>query len=300
MDTIPRRRNRTHHNKKRMPVKPELIATYTGIDLSSLEDEAAAKSAFDAAFVRRDAAENDKDLVGKIFGKTNHVLRNRVKSVAKTIGEEIDVKDVDPVDLLDTLNASAARRIEALTKEMNDAKETAKKGASNGDALAQLQADLEAVRKERDAFGANANEWKGRYDALDSAWKKKEMDTKRTSIIDGAMSKIKFRDDVSAITRKGFIADFFERHDVDLSGDAPKVVDRSSGAIVMDKTKAQTFASLDVLLAEVAEAAKLTTTSPQGGTAVKRTVSAMSGGSQGQQAAPGAERRGARQVMPRY
>lgn len=282
-----------------MPVKPEAVANYLGLDLEKIEDEKAMKAAFDAAFIRRDIAPEDRGIQDRVFGKINALARQRLKSGAKAIGIDIgNVDEADPVDLIPKFNESVQARINEIAKERDDLKANAGKG-DNSEALAALQRERDALVKERDAFGTSAKEWETKYQSLDSTWKKREEESKRNTFVEAAISRVKFRDDVNEFTKKGFVGDFLSKHQLDLSGDKPKVLDKA-GQIVLDKHKAQTFASLEDLLSEAAEAAKLTVTAPQGGTPVKKTVATMSAGGQRQQepAHPGARR--TREVMQRF
>jgi hypothetical protein len=282
-----------------MPVKPEAVAAYLGLDLEKIEDEKAMKSAFDAAFLRRDVAHEDRGIQDRVFGKINAIARQRLKSGAKSLGVDLgNVDEGDPLDLIPKFSESVQLRIDAIAKERDDLKASAGKG-DNTEALTALQKERDALVKERDAFGNSAKEWETKYTSLDSTWKKREHETKLSGFIDAAKARVKFRDDVNEFTKKGFINDFLERHTLDLSGEKPKVLD-NAGQIVLDKQKAQTFASLEDLLSEAAEAAKLTVTAPQGGTPVKKTVATMSAGGQRQQdpAHPGARR--TREVAQRF
>jgi hypothetical protein len=282
-----------------MPVKPEAVADYLGLDLEKIEDEKAMKSAFDAAFVRRDNAHDDRGIQDRVFGKINAIARQRLRSGAKALGIDIgNIDESDPIELIPKLSEGIQGRLNDLTKERDELKANIGKG-DNGEAIAKLTQERDAIAKERDAFGTSAKEWETKYTGLDSTWKKREEETKRSTFIESAKSRVKFRDDVNDFTKKGFINDFFERHSLDISGDRPKVLD-ASGNIVLDKAKAQTFASLEDLLAEAATTAKLTVTSPQGGTQVRKTISTIGGQQQkAQEPTPSGARR-TREVTQRF
>ena len=279
-----------------MPVKPEAVAAYLGLDLDKIEDEKAMKSAFDAEFVRRNIAHDDQTVRDRVFGKINAIARQRLKAGAKTIGVDLgNIDESDPVDLIAKFNESVSAKIGDIAKERDTFKEAAEKGG--GDALAKLTQERDALAKERDAFGAQAKEYEKKYADLNSNWTKKQEEAKRSSVVDAAKSRVKFREDVNDFTKKGFINDFFERHSLDLSGDQPKVLD-ASGAIVMDKTKAQTFASLEDLLSEAADAAKLTAKAPQAGAPARKTIASIGTQQQADPAHAGARR--TREVMRRF
>jgi len=279
-----------------MPVKPEAVASYLGLDLEKIEDEKAMKAAFDAAFLRRDIAHDDRGVQDRVFGKVNAIARQRLKSGAKSLGIDLgNVDESDPVDLIPKFSETVSGKIAELAKERDTFKAAAEKGG--GDAIAELTKERDAIAKERDAFGAQAKEYQEKYNSLNSTFTKKQEEAKRSTVIESAKAKVKFRDDVNDFTKRGFIGDFFERHTLDLSGDQPKVLD-ASGAIVMDKAKAQTFASLEDLLGEAADAAKLTAKAPQAGTPVRKTVASIATHQPTDPAQSGARR--TREVMRRF
>lgn len=282
-----------------MPVRPEAVASYLGLDLEKIEDEKAMKAAFDAAFLRRDVAHEDRGIQDRVFGKINALARQRLKSGAKSLGLDIgDVDESDPVDLIPRFSEGVQARLAEITKERDELKAAVGKG-DNSDAIAALTKERDMLLKERDAFGNSAKEWEAKHQSLESTWKKREEESKRNAFVDAAISRVKFRDDVNEYTKKGFIGDFLSKHALDLSGDKPKVLD-AAGNIVLDKHKAQTFASLEDLLGEAAEAAKLTVTAPQGGTPVKKTIATMSAGGQRQQEQAHSGARRTREVAPRF
>lgn len=283
-----------------MAIKAEAIASYLGLDPEKIEDEKAMKVAFDATFLRRELAPEDQGVKDKVFGKINNIARQRLKSGAKALGLDIgNVDESDPLDLIPKLTDGVAARLVAITKERDELK--ASGGTGNNDAaLAALTKERDDLIKERDAFGSSATKWENDYKALDATSRKREETGKRSVFIDAARSRVKFREDVNDFTKKGFINDFFERHTLDITGEKPKVLD-AAGNIVMDKNTSQKFATLEDLLVEAADAAKLTITSPQGGTPVKKTVAAVSGGSNNnrqESAQPGTRR--TREVAQRF
>lgn len=112
-----------------------------------------------------------------------------------------------------------------------------------------------------------------------------------------AEGSVKFRDDVSPLTRRGFMASVREKYRPDFDGDTVKVLD-ANGGIVMDKKRAQTFASINDLLIEAANAERLTVeSSPAGGKPVARIIGTIGTAPPGM--APAGQGRGTRPVMPR-
>lgn len=281
-----------------MAVKPESLAQYIGIDLSKVESEDELREAFDKEFVRRSSAAEDPQVAAKIFGKVNALMRQRIKAFAKSMGVDLgNVEEKDPSALIVELNEGVTAIHQSLTSEVEKLKTSNAKG-SNDEAIKALEDKLQKLEKERDAFGTNAKEWESKYRDLETSVKEREVKTKRETLINEALKAVPFAEGVNEFTRKGFIADFLDRYDLDLGDDGYKVIDKSTKSPIMDKKRAQTFAQLPDLMKEAAEAAKLTQ-APNAGQPVRKTIATLSAGG-GQAPAPQShlgERR-TRPVMP--
>ena len=75
-----------------MPVKPEAVASYLGLDLEKIEDEKAMKAAFDAAFLRRDVAHEDRGIQDRVFGKINALARHDGAAMRTVLTEHLNNK----------------------------------------------------------------------------------------------------------------------------------------------------------------------------------------------------------------
>lgn len=280
-----------------MPVDHKKLVDYIGLDLSGIEDNEAANSLFDATFLRKDKAHTDKDVSGRVFGHVNNVLRSRLKGMGKEFGIDLGkVDDADPVDIIATLSEGAKGSVSKLNADL----ESARKAADGKEYAKEYEARIASITKERDAFGSSAKEWEKKYNDIDATVKAKDAQAKVDNWWSKAEGSVKFRDDVSALTRRGFMASVREKFRPDFDGDTVKVLD-STGAIIMDKKKAQTFATINDLIAEAANAERLTVeSSPSGGRQVNRVIG-MVGAANGQPGGydPRQPVRQQRQVMPR-
>jgi hypothetical protein len=142
--------------------------------------------------------------------------------------------------------------------------------------VAELTAKLEAAIKERDAFGAQAKEYEEKYTTLEGGLKQREAQAKIDGAFARAIEAIQFREDVNPYARKGFEAEIRSKYKVEFGDDGQAKVIGADGNIVMNKTKAQTFATLDEIAKQHAEEAKMIGGAPQAGTPVRRTVSTTS------------------------
>lgn len=277
-----------------MPIDPKVLSEYIGLDLSKMDKEEEARAAFDAAFLRKDKAHADKEVAGRVFGQVNNVLRGRLKSFGKDHGVDLGkVDEIDPVDLITTLSDGVKGHVAKLTADLDALK---KAGEGKGDTK-EFEQKLASIAKERDAFGASAKEWEKKYLDLDATVKAKDAAAKVDEWWAKAEGSVKFRDDVSPLTRRGFMASVREKYRPDFDGDTVKVLD-ANGGIVMDKKRAQTFASINDLLIEAANAERLTVeSSPAGGKPVARIIGTIGTAPPGM--SPAGQGRGTRPVMPR-
>jgi hypothetical protein len=257
-----------------MPIKPEALTTFLDLNLEEFENEDALKAHFDQTFLRRDLAHTDKDVQTKVFGKVNGVLRNKLKGFGKAVGiTDLEFDTLDPTEAIEAMQGKLADTVTTLRTELEGAKKGSGKTPKE---VEELAAKLEAAIKERDAFGAQAKEYEEKYTTLESGLKQREAQAKIDAAFTRALESIPFREDVNPYARKGFEADLRSKYKVEFGDDGVSKVIGPDGSIVMNKTKAQTFATLDEIAKAHAEEAKMTGGAPQGGTAVRKTVSTTS------------------------
>jgi hypothetical protein len=164
---------------------------------------------------------------------------------------------------------------------------------------------MEDLKKEKEAFAAQALEFKSKYDELDTSVKSKAAKEREDAEWNKAYSALQFREDVSPLMKKGFDSEVREKYKLEFGDDGTRKVLGKDGQILMDKKRAQTFASLEDLLKAEAEAAKLIGGAPAGGTPVRKTINTTAAGLSGQTAPQTAPRpsgpgaRPQRTVMPR-
>jgi hypothetical protein len=255
-----------------MPIKPEVLTTFLDLDLEKFENEDALKAHFDQTFIRRDMAQNDKEIAGKVFGKVNDLLRQKLGKAGKELGIEAAFLDMDPAEGIETISNTLKERTAQLSAEV----EAAKKGGASSKDVEALKAQLETLQKERDAFGKQAKEYEEKYTTLEGGLKQREAQAKIDGAFARAIEAIQFREDVNPYARKGFEAEIRSKYKVEFGDDGQAKVIGPDGNIVMNKTKAQTFATLDEIAKQHAEEAKMIGGAPQGGTPVRRTVSTTS------------------------
>ncbi len=236
-----------------MPIKPEQIAEYIGVDPATFEDDDAFKAHFDTTYVKRELAHTDKDIAAKTFGKINGTLRNNLKGVAKELEiEGVDFETLDPTEGIKLLGKTLKESTSKLKSELDAAK---KGGASTKD-IAELQVKLDAVTKERDAFGLSAKDFETKYTELDTTVKSREAKAKEDAFYKDALSAIKWSPDVSDFAKTGFETAFRQTYKPDFFEGGVRTLDKD-GKIVMDPKQAQTFRKASDLALEWAEKEKL-------------------------------------------
>ena len=258
-----------------MPIKPETLTQYLDLNLEEFENEDALKAHFDQNFLRRDLAHTDKEVQGKVFGKVNSVLRSKLKGFGKTMGiADIEFDTMDPSEAIEAMQGRLSDTVSTLRSELDGAKKSG--SGKTSEQVEELNRKFEAAIKERDAFGTQAKEYEEKYTTLEGSLKQREAQAKIDAAFTRALEAIPFREDVNVYARKGFEAEFRSKYKVEFGDDGAAKVIGPDGGIVMNKHKAQTFATLDELAKAHAEEAKMIGGAPQGGTAVKKTVSTTS------------------------
>jgi hypothetical protein len=195
-----------------MPIDPKEGLTYLGFDPEAFEDVDAFKAAADSTYVRRELAHTDKEIGGKVFGKINGTLRNNLKGVAKELEiEGVDFETMDPTEGIKILGKSLKEKTSTLRSELD----TAKKGGASTKDIAEMQAKLDAVTKERDAFGQSAKDFESKYTELDTTIKSREAKAKEDAFYKDALSAIKWSPDVSDFAKTGFETAFRQQYKPD-------------------------------------------------------------------------------------
>lgn len=277
-----------------MPVTAEQLAGFIGLDLEKIEDENGLKDAFDGAFVRREHAHNDEKIISRGLGKVNDIARRKLGRLIKEAGLGIELDEERPLESIDAIGDALRGSIESIKTELAEAK----KGAKTPKEVEDLKAQLDAIRKENEAFKGDAVKWQEAHDKLKNGIETEKREKAINDMYEGAYGSIEFRGDLPKAAIVGFKTMFREayRPEVDADG-VVKWVDKE-GKIVMDGTKAQTFRSGDSIAKEWAEKEKLTGAAPA---PVKKTITPTSAGMGGHAQTPAQapqHARPGRRVMP--
>jgi hypothetical protein len=253
-----------------MPIKPEALVQYLDLNLEEFADEDALKAHFDQNFLRRDIAHTDKEVQTRVFGKVNNGIRSKLKAFGKAVGvTDIDFDTLDPTEAIDTLSGVLSGQVNTLRSEVA----AAQKGGKSPAEVEELKKQLADAIRERDAFGTQAKEYETKYTTLEGGLKQREAQAKIEAAYTRALESIQYREGISSYEKKGFEAEIRSKYKPEFNEDGTYKVLGPDGSIVMNKTKAQTFATLDELAKQHAEEAKLIGGAPQAGTPVRKTVS---------------------------
>lgn len=278
-----------------MAIEPKLVLEYIGIDVDAIEDEAAMREAFDGVYVKRENAHTDKDIASKVFGKANGTIRTRLAKAGKELGIEHDWAGTDPTEGIDALAAALKSNVDKLTADLAAAK---KGGASNKD-VEELSEQLTKLKGENEAFKKDALDWQSKHDTLSQSVTAEKAAARENGAWSDGLKGLQFAEGVSDYAKKGFAAEMRSKYRLEFADDgAVKVLDKN-GAIMMDKKKAQTFASLADLVAADAAEAKLTGVAPQGGTKFRASVSKSGMATEQKEKEAGERPTPGRRVMPR-
>lgn len=236
-----------------MPIEPQAVIEYIGVDLTSFEDVEAFKEHFNSSFVKRDLAHADKEIAAKVFGKVNGTLRNSLKGVGKELElEGIDFESIDPTEGIKQLGNT----LKELRKKERAEIEASKKGGGTSKELDEIRQKYEAQTRELEALRPKLSEWETKYNELDGSVKQREAKAKEDAFYEEAFHGIKFREDLTPFAIDGFKSAYRTAYKPDFYDGGTRVLDKE-GKIVMDPSKAQTYRSAQDIAKEWAEKEKL-------------------------------------------
>jgi len=278
-----------------MPIDPKAGLEYLGFDPEAFDDVDAFKTAADSIYVRRELAHTDKEIHGKALGKTNNLIRGNLKSVAKDFAiEGIDFDTLDPTEGVKLFGKAVKDNFSKLTGEV----EALKKGGGSSKDIADLQAKLDSMAKENEAFKADASKWQTEATEIKGKWDQYETTKKVDAFYDDAFKGLKFREDLTPFAIDGFKTAVRQSYKPDFYDGGVRVLDKE-GKIVMDPAKAQTYRNPQDIVKEWAEKEKLIGAAAAPAVKLTRSTTAAGLGVQPTQTtAPAQPGRRERTVMP--
>lgn len=245
-----------------MPIKPEEVLEYIGIDTSTIENMEAFKEQFSKRFFTKESVVNDKEVLNHLFGRTFGELQTEVKRRAKDdLGVELTAEDsAKPLkELLPVVFEKAKTSFaDQLTKAQGKPDEK----------VAAIQSQLEKTAK-------SLNELKALHESTVTDYTtkltQKEQEVKTTKLnmeVDSVMRSLKLRQGLSPIEEKGFRSVVTSELRFDYDENNKLIVTDQSGNRIKNTEKAGTFYEPADAVKAIALREKLWENSPKGGRAL--------------------------------
>lgn len=247
-----------------MPIKPETVAEFFGIDPAGFDDDDAFRAHAGKQWTKVDEATRSPEVRSKVLGSFNGILRSRAKKAFTTLGvnaEGVDFDATDPPELIDALIERTTKTMEERTKELEE--KLKKKGGE--EAAAEWQRKLtEAEKKVKDYEAAN-QQIRTEFDTFRSEIKQREEQSALQTYWQQAEKEVKFRQGLSELELEGFRAKTREMYKLQRDEEGKIYTTDAKGERIPDGSKHLAFKPLGVLLNEAAAAMNIHEKTPHGG-----------------------------------
>lgn len=247
-----------------MPIKPEELLSYAGIDPEKYDSIDDAKTAFDTEFVKKSNIGNllikQPELADPIIGKRMSIIDRKIDSFAKAAGIEFDADSVKGKKVEDKMEIFQPL-FEAKILELNS-----KAGAGNDEKLKALAEEKEKIEsKYKDTFKL-LNETKFEFEGYKNNIVQKDKDKKKSDYFIESLNSVEYSPEVDELKKKGFEILLKENYLIDLDeNDAPFVKDAKTGERLKSSTKTGEFLDLKDIVKIEAEKNKVIKQSPYSG-----------------------------------
>lgn len=256
------------------------VAEFLGIDAKSIDSIDKFKESFEKDFLRVSTLTGNEEAFKPLFGKKIGEAEARIKSFAKKHNAEWGAaKDWDGKPLQDKVEFV----LNKIVSDSNLAIEEAKKsdGMGNDEKVAEWQdkyTKLESKYKDTDSLLKTV---KTEYDGFKVQKEQELKGMKLNMVKDEAIKKMKFKQGLSDIEKRGFLSKLNDDYKIDLDDKGePYIADKEGNRIKNPKVTG-TFKGIDDVLLDLATKEKLIEMNPHAGSkAPNYSASASNGQSQ--------------------
>lgn len=250
-----------------MPIKPESVLEYLGVDVTKYENDEAFKEEFDSTWVKSELAAKDPNVHKKVLGAMNGKLRSKAKKFAKALELDVEVTDdTDVSELFDTfVDVVPKKHREALSGY-----EEKLKNATNDKAAKEWEGKYGELQKKYTDLEKLHGEGSKKYAELENSIKEKEFTSKVDGYWNDALGKVKFKPGLDELTKDGFVSKMKSQYRVLADDEGKLYTADKEGNRIADKRKAQTFRELGDLLSDHAKEFKLDASNPHANAPVNR------------------------------
>lgn len=264
-------------------LKPEAILAYLGLEVEKIKTEDDFKSNFESKFGVKDQLLNDKEFVGKIFGKRVGSIDTAAKSGFKKMGVEFAKEEIEGKQVEDVIELGLNKIAEMNKKAMEDYEKTFKGTADEQvKTWKEKYTQVEAKAKDWESMATKtASEFEG--------FKKDQATRSKSDMINNfkksSIGKLEYKQDITPVEKMGFETVLNEKYEIDLDeNQVPFPKDKKTGERLKSTKTIGQFKNWDEILQEELIANKLAKINPQGGKPAPKYGQAQS--QTGEQGAP--------------
>lgn len=255
-------------------LKPEAILSFLGFKPEEIKTEEDFKSTFETKFGVKDQLINDKEFVGKIFGKRVGSIDTAAKSGFKKMGVEFAKEEVDGKPVEEVIEIGLNKIAELNKKAMEDFEKTSK--GTTDEQVKEWKNKYKALEdKYKDTEGLlskTAQDFEGYKKQTANQFKAENINRYKKDVI----GKLEFKQDINPVEKIGFESLLDSKYEFDLDeNQSPYIKDKKTGERLKSKKTIGTFMTAEEVLQEELIANKLAKINPSGGKAAPKFTTKM-------------------------
>lgn len=232
-----------------MAIEVKDLMQFLGVEADNID---AFKEKFEAEFSRNSNINKEHPKVKAFIGETLGILEKNLKNIAKNHNAEWSGGDWDSKTLNDKFSFAMGKVVENHNAILDDFKKT---HAGNDEAIKEWEKKVSALTSKLNDTETLLGHTKQEFEGYKTAEAKRETDRIIKEHTAQAVGKLRFKQTVNDLTKKGFLTSFSEQYRIELDENkAPYVTDAKGQRIPNPKVTGTFMALEDVLTAEAIKA----------------------------------------------
>lgn len=227
-----------------MSLEAKDLLEYMGLkpdEVSTIDDF---KAKIDTSFVRRDQVIKDKELVSQITGKVVGSATTTLNSVAKDLGIEITEDDIKGKKLEDVIRTVGNKAKDFYSTKITEL-ETLASSTDKEAIVKEYQTKINKLEQKYNDTNKLLDTTKQDYEGKIQGYENEKKQFKVNHLKSEAIKAVQFKDGLTELERKGFLATIEEEYDVDFDETGnPYPVDKKTKSRVPNPKVTGTFMEL--------------------------------------------------------
>lgn len=237
------------------------------LDINPEDEWSEVKARIDKKFVTIDSAAENDEVVEKVMGRSNGVIRSQITKIAGIVGLEgfgkKDISEMKTTDVMDSFAEKASEKLSGYETEKAELEKAVKEAQKNGSSakdVQELQEKLDKVNRDLEDKDEALTQVRTEYDNHKKTVEEKDKESFFNRHKDKAFSSVKLKAE-NEYTIKGFKNEVFSDLTFEREGD-DLVIRNKEGKKVTNPDKAGEPLTLDQIVAKRAAEAGLVETNP--------------------------------------